>query len=246
MNADTVTAWATCIYTAVTIGAVFYAGVQVKVAREANEEARRRAVEATRPYVVAYIEPSEVDNQLIDLVIANFGPTGARDVKLSPSPPLMRSGKSEGAPPEPVVLPQRIPFLPPGGEWRTFWDNGPRRKSLDLPGRHELVLCYLDSSNQQHCHRSEIDWDTFDGRQWVPVRTVHHLATSLNKVAGNLGRMRALRGQELRVLTWDGEEEIERRAREYRADRAEVDQALDQMLPNDNEQTEDDKNTDKV
>lgn len=243
MNADTVTAWATCIYTAVTAGALFYAGRQLKVAREASEQARQLADEAALPYVVAYIEPSEVDNHMIDLVIANFGPTGARDVGISPSPPLMRSGKSEEAPPEPVVLPARIPFLPPGGEWRTFWDNGPRRKGLDIPGRHEIVLCYLDSSNQQHCHRSEIDWDTFDGRQWVPVRTVHHLVTSLNKVAGNLGRMRALKGPELRVLTWDGEEEMERRAQQERADQAETDQALRHVL---GDQTHAEKEGDKV
>jgi hypothetical protein len=74
-------------------------------------EARRLRNDQTRPYVVAFAEPSPAAFAVIDLVIKNFGRTAARDVQVQFEPTVRRASGSE--PKEAVQLPAVLPVLVP-------------------------------------------------------------------------------------------------------------------------------------
>lgn len=96
---------------AVALAAAAFAYFQV---REAAKTRRDQA----RPYVVAFLERSALSS--VDLIIKNFGQTAARHIQLVWDRPVRSTfGKGRG---EEMKLPDSLPLLAPGQEWRTVWD----------------------------------------------------------------------------------------------------------------------------
>ncbi|WP_430332741.1 hypothetical protein [Rhodococcus sp. ACT016] len=180
-SAAWLTAWATVGLVVVAILTALYARRQLNEAAEAREQARELADEVAQPYVVAFMEPSAASPQLIDLVIRNFGQTGANNIRVTSSPKLQQSSES-GAPPDDVVLPKPIPFLAPGQEWRVFWDSGLTRKDSGLPDSHTVVVTYADSQGRRSSSASVLDFQAHEGRSWVDVKSIHDVAKALKEV----------------------------------------------------------------
>jgi hypothetical protein len=176
---------------------------QLTVASQQLEEARELRREQAQPYVVMSAVPNRTTPQVVEIVIQNLGTTGARDVVISCTPPLVRTDQHGGA--EHVHLPDTIPFLAPGQEWRTFWDHGLERAGdeYDLPDRHDVTIAYTDSSGAAYSTPSVLDWQIFVVREWTVEKTVHHAVGELEKVRKTLQTLaRADRVQ--KVATYDG------------------------------------------
>jgi hypothetical protein len=75
---------------------------------------------------------------VIDLVIKNFGKTVARNVRATISPPAQRAA-GDGSDPD-LAIPDAIPVLVPGQEWRTFWDMTHARYRSELPALHRATV----------------------------------------------------------------------------------------------------------
>ncbi|MFG3419990.1 hypothetical protein [Micromonospora sp. NPDC048063] len=143
------------------------------------KEAKRLRQEQAQPYVVAYMEPSQADQQIIDLVVKNFGTTAATDVRIQASPGLMRSGGSSGEV-ENVKLFDCLPVLVPQQEWRIFWDSGLSRKDTHLPDEYEVTVSYKDSrGNKLDDTKAVLDWGVYKSRLWVQVYGAHDTAKAL-------------------------------------------------------------------
>ncbi|WP_089304968.1 hypothetical protein [Geodermatophilus pulveris] len=193
----------------IAVVAARYARGQVQGVRDQLEEARTLRREQAQPYVVIYAVPNPVDPQASDIVVKNFGTTGASDVTVSSSPPLMRADWEGDA--EEVALPTAMPFLAPGQEWRTFWDLATQRELLGLPDRYNLTVTYTDSLGTTHTTRAVLDWDVFRQRVWITEKTLHNAATSLDSIDRTLkAATRSDRVQQ--VAVYDGAERDRQRA----------------------------------
>lgn len=197
----------------IAVVAVLYAKRQVKGARDQLDEARTLRFEQSQPYVVVYAMPNRVSPQMIEVVIQNLGATGARDVSIVSSPHLVRTDQQGGS--EEVGLPDTMPFVAPGQEWRTVWDTSIERNDAGLPDRYEVTVTYTDSLGNTHTTPSVLDWRFFRQRMWVSEKTIHDAAKSLEAIDKSLKRLTE-DGRVQRVATYDG---IERDARSAEAQR---------------------------
>ncbi|MGY1697034.1 hypothetical protein ACI780_19200 [Geodermatophilus sp. SYSU D00814] len=189
---------------------------QLTVASEQLEEARTLRREQAQPYVVMSAVPNRVTPQAIEVVIQNLGTTGARDVTIACTPALVRTDQQGGA--QEVPLPSSIPFLAPGQEWRTFWDNSVERAQdrYKLPDRHDVAITYTDSFGDQHTTPSVLDWGVFRHRMWMNERTIHHAAAELKSVSQSLKKLAQPDGVQ-RVAVYDGPQ-LEQKRAETRAE----------------------------
>ncbi len=156
--------------------AAYFIWVQIR-------DARRAATEAQQPNVVVLFESSPASPQVIELAIKNFGATPARDIRTQITPRPRRSGG--GAPTEDVWIPEEIPFLAPGQEWRTTWDFAPRRatSSLDTEDRHVATVTFdgLEGTDRRTT-QSVLDWSAFKHRRYIDRKTTHHAAEALREI----------------------------------------------------------------
>ncbi|MGW0043460.1 hypothetical protein [Rhodococcus sp. NPDC003348] len=195
--------------------ALVYAKGQLSEASHARRQARDLADEVAQPYVVAYIEPSAASAQLIDLVIKNFGQTGASAVRLSltPKPQVAPEG---GGPAKALAIPDPIAYLAPGQEWRTFWDSGLSRVKSDLSESHEGVVTFRNEKGELRSTPAVLDFKTMQ-RTWVNVKTIHDAAKSLDAIKKEIGNFHALKQRRLNVSA------------EVQADSDQVDRVLRQL-----------------
>lgn len=175
-------------------------------------EARRLRLEQAQPYVVAFMDPSPAGSWYVDLVVRNFGVTAAHDVRVEIKPAPHRHAGQGGA----VWLPDVIPVLVPGQEWRTFWDTGQRTES-DLPDRHEAMVTFSDSQRRELPPlRSLLDWGVFENRSTIDIYGIHHAAKALRQIDKTLSRWKEPGSGRLAVVARDGDakdtRELERRA----------------------------------
>lgn len=163
----------TCVTAVVAIVAGVVAGRQLR-------EARRLRLEQAQPYVVAYMADTPHHERFVDLVLRNFGTTAAVDVRLvvTPAPRQSRQGDK----PADLFLPDCIPVLVPGQEWRTFWDFAPLRVQAGLPERHEAAVSYTDSRGEAYTFRSVLDWASLRGRTYITTSGLHEAATALQNL----------------------------------------------------------------
>ncbi|MFC9517530.1 hypothetical protein ACFTSD_17535 [Nocardiaceae bacterium NPDC056970] len=220
--ADWIQAGSSLATVVVAVVALRFAKGQVQEAANSRDQARALADEVAQPYVVAYLEPSPASEDIYDLVIKNFGSTGAADIRLwvSPTP---RSAAGGGRPEHNVEIPEPIAFLAPGQEWRTFWDAGYLRERSGLPDRHEGTIGFTDSNGRRLTTPVVLDWRTMQ-RLWTEVKTIHDVATELSGIRDRLREFGAIRGKHIDIRTWDGETEVAREAAELAERRARVDE----------------------
>jgi hypothetical protein len=184
----------------VAIVAAVAAFKQVKQARKLREE-------QAQPYVAVYLEPNVVSPQIVDLVVRNFGATAALDVRVPINPSPKRA--SAQAPYDDVVLPEVLPTLVPGQEWRTYWDWSADRLKSDLPNEHKAVASYRDSRGKQYSLEYRLDWSTFKDRLWTDTYGVHHAAKALREMNKRMERWQeGIHG--LAVFVRDGDEKDRR------------------------------------
>lgn len=227
--------------------------LRIEQARLRREQARLRKEQA-QPYVVAFMEFSEASTFLVDLVVRNFGATAAHDVHLDIDPVPRRSidqkrrknsnAEQPGAdqpdtdqpdadqPDENVWLPDRIPVLVPGQEWRTLWDTG-NRLETDLPDHHIASITYRDSQGEPYGVQAVLDWRTVKEREVVTVYGAHDAAKALREMSKAIARWKEGPTGGLAVYTRDGDakDERERRWREARLAERRAREAAEQAPP---------------
>lgn len=121
-------AWATALV----------AGIAAYLALRQVFESKRTREKANEPHVAAYLDLNSTNWNWFDLVIKNFGPTTAYNVKII-LPPLKVVPYVTGSGVEvtEVHIPDSISMLVPGQEWRTVWDcaidREERKEELQLP-----------------------------------------------------------------------------------------------------------------
>jgi hypothetical protein len=176
-----------------------------RAAFKAVSEARALREEQAQPYVVAYMEQSRASEQILELVVKNFGTTAAYDVRLLSNPPLVRSA-SQGEGTEPVGVFECLPVLAPQQEWRTFWDSAIARKDLDIPDRFEVTATYADSRRRKlEPTKSILDWKIYDDAQFVATYGEHHAAKALTEIAKVIKTFTETGSGGVRVYTRDGD-----------------------------------------
>jgi hypothetical protein len=197
-------------------GAAWFAAVIAVVAGRAAfkavAEARALREEQAQPYVVAYMEQSRASEQILELVVKNFGATAAYDVRLLSDPPLVRSGR-QGEGTEPVGVFDCLPVLAPQQEWRTFWDSAISRQDLDIPDRFEVTATYADSRRRKlEPTKAILDWKIYDEAQFVATYGEHHAAKALTEIAKVIKTFAEGGSGGVRVYTRDGDAKDSRMA----------------------------------
>lgn len=194
--------------------ALLYARSQVAEARAGRRLAQDLEVERAQPYVVAYSEPSGATPVIIDIVVKNYGATAATDVRISLDPWPMRSADGEH---EQVTIPEVIPVLAPGQEWRTMWDSGMTRRESGLPDRHEGKVTFRGIKNVARESDVVLDWTIYKTRRWVEVRGIHDAAVALRDIRAIMkGWNESVHGA-LSVYVRDGAEKDRKTAEQHRA-----------------------------
>jgi hypothetical protein len=183
-----------------------YAKEQVAKAQEQIDEARRTREEQAQPNVVMYAEPNEIDWQLLEVVIKNFGTTPAYEIVPIIDPPLESSPNLVSGEANYVVpIPTSIAILAPGQEWRTFWDSAVERRELErdieaqviasFPGgpptgtdlrplvaermpksKHNVEVQYWDSQKKLHVTPGFLDFDMLKGSMRPKHYGIHDIA----------------------------------------------------------------------
>jgi len=203
-------------------------------------KARRLREDQAQPYVVALMEQNATSPDIIEVAFRNYGTTAARNIKVTSDPKLRCTGSADGnGGVHDVWIPELIPILAPGQEWRTFWDDGPERlRCAELQGEdaHRIDITFdgVKGTGQQST-TSVLDWAAHRGRLFVNTKTLHNAATALDDVSKTIkGWSEGQVG--LAVFTRDGEAKDERaaertaeRRRAFEVRREERDAALRQL-----------------
>lgn len=140
-------------------------------------QASQARVEEARAYVAIYTEPSRASAMILDLVVRNFGQTAAFDVVISSEPRLMRA-----QPREELWLPNEIPTLAPGQEWRSMWDFGPAYFESGLPHRYDVVVSFRTVDGERQTYHYTLDWEAYEGAEAVTVYSAHDIAKELKEI----------------------------------------------------------------
>jgi hypothetical protein len=202
-----------------TWAAVCVAAGAATVAIRQLAEARELRREQAQPYVAVFAEPTAAGPTTIDLVIKNFGKTAATDVRVTFKDAL----ESAALRPEysPITVPEAIPVLVPGQEWRTFWDTTQARApASELPTRYTAEVRFKDSRGAEiHPYKFEIDWRTLVDRGFVTVYTEHHAAQAMREISQLLSSWKDAGA--LSVVSRDGDSLDKRRREEWEKRRRE-------------------------
>jgi hypothetical protein len=176
-------------------------------------EARRLREDQAQPYVVAIMEQNLTAPSIIEIAFRNYGTTAARNIHVMSTPKLRCTDGHGGV--QDVWVPDVIPMLAPGQEWRTFWDDGPLRLACDeLRGEdaHRIVITCdgVDRTGQQTT-TSVLDWAAHRGRLFVQAKTMDDAARALHDISQTIARWSEAQGG-LSVFTRDGKAKDEDRA----------------------------------
>jgi hypothetical protein len=186
------------LWLAIAVWAVVIVGVAALIfAHRQLKRNREIALEETRPHVAMFMEPHSSDWHLIELVVRNFGETAAYDVQFTfINPPTVAQYENEQSGMVHITeltLPDNIPVLAPGQEWRTVWDSAPSRAQLgsSIDWRFTGTIKYFDapapegngkrgkgSGRERHDFQTKVvlDWEELQPIQRVELMTGHDLA----------------------------------------------------------------------
>ncbi|MFL4472484.1 hypothetical protein ACIPVK_00595 [Paeniglutamicibacter sp. MACA_103] len=212
---DWISAVATILTFGVALWALFYARGQVKESMEARRQLDDIEKKRSEPSVVAYMEPA-ASPFIQEIVIKNFGPTPAYDVKFVSDPPIQRTGDADRKVAEDVEIPEVIPYLAPGQEWRTIWDvSRDRSDNKDLADRHEVEVTFKGLEDVELKSRAVLDWAPLKTKRFMDTLSVHDLAKSVKEMNTRQKRWSETPGG-LRVWVRSGDERDERLRNEAR------------------------------
>lgn len=209
-DSPSITDWISAVSTAATL---VIAAIAAAIALFQLIQAKKLELDKSQPYVVMTMEES-ISPEFIDLVIRNYGQTAAFDVKveLSPSPTRVQQGAED------VHLPEVIPVMAPGQEWRTHWDSASDRYASDLPDRHEGTITYFgdkDVYKEQISSKAILDWSIYKSRRRMVKYGVHDLAKAVRGIRANQEKWTEdVRGS-LSVYTRSGHEKDDKLRQQY-------------------------------
>lgn len=216
-----VTAGATVATFVVAIWAAFYAGAQVRHARELRDE-------QAKPFVVVDFEPSEAWGNVINLVVENVGQTLARDVRLEFDPPLTSSQEQKREHFDfrsSHLLTHGIPSMPPRRRFEAFFDlSHERDKRDDLPMSYRVTVRCADAKGvEQEPLEYVLDLNFRYGLRHIGLRSQHHTASALEAIRDVLRRWTVRQG--VRVWNRDFDAKLAEEQEEMEAEWAEFDAA---------------------
>lgn len=214
---DWVGAAAALATVAIAVIALLYARGQVREAKAARAQTAALDVERAQPYVVMFTEPSAATPLMIDLVIRNFGQTAATDVTIELNPWPQHSPDDGQTAPGDVALPDTLPVLAPGQEWRTSWDHARARMKTALPDRHTGVVRYFGLNETPRESPIVLDWSLYESRRWVTVRSVHDAAEALRDIRGIMKKWNNSVHGGLAVYSRDGDAKDAQERERYRS-----------------------------
>jgi hypothetical protein len=199
--------WSPDVWTAIgTIGLVLVAVVAAAFAYFQLREARRLRREQAQPNVAVFTDDSGHEQHQIDLVIKNFGLTPATDVrvKIDPSP---QSANLRGSNAQDYLkVPEVIPTLVPGQEWRCYWDfTQALAAAEDLPREYTATVSFKDSRGNQIKPEFTflIDWNTLFAQNRLVIHGMNDLASATMEIRDVLKKASGSDG--LRVAARDGD-----------------------------------------
>lgn len=183
LPAEDWTAIATWVTAAIALAAAAAALRQVR-------EARRLREEQAQPYVVVYLEETNV-HYFVDLVIKNLGTTAATDITVMLDPPPERAiQRNKPDTTFSPLVPDELSVLVPSQEWRTLFDMTRRRGDYpDLPRRYTATVRYKDSHRRQAFEFAyALDWDLIINRASVTEFGMHELSKAASEIRDQLNR----------------------------------------------------------
>ncbi|GAA2983366.1 hypothetical protein GCM10010460_19100 [Microbacterium terrae] len=196
---DWITAGAAALTLIVAVVALGYAIRQVGEAKKAREQTRELETARSQPYVVAYMEPSAVNNLAIDFVIKNYGQTAAMEVKFSVDPTMTTSNGDE------VRVPAVIPLLAPGQEWRVSWDVTAARLRSGKPDVHKGRVRFKGLEDKAFSSEVVLDWSIYKSRRWFDSYGVHAGAQALREIRSLMAKWTESPSGPLSVIVRDGD-----------------------------------------
>ena len=170
----------------ITLGAVVFAGMQLRKMSEANRQASDAARDQVRPYVQVSLKlemlpagnPKEESLEGIAFVaVRNTGASPARNLRLSVDPPFENSGRDGGDIDNAVVLNEvfsektTIPMLAAGEEYLYVWDLTEELMAEDSPRpqKHCVSAHYCDSGERPYSDEFILDAMTWRWSHAAPA-----------------------------------------------------------------------------
>lgn len=187
-------AFGTCLAAFAAVAGLGFAGFQLWRDRRVREE-------QAQPSVVLFMDVTPERGTQVDVVVRNFGQTPATDVRIIPDRPLTAAAQAVSATPRTVWLPESIPTLAPGQEWRTVWDYGVRRFKSGSAVRddHEFevqVSFQGMKGTQRRSTSSVLDWrqvfdpDADDGIHYSEVKSLNDVVRKLDEIASAVQKLK--------------------------------------------------------
>lgn len=157
--------------------------------------------------MIVDIQASAAWNNLFNLVIENAGPTLARDVRVSFTPPLQSSNEHVDLE-STVLLAEGIPMLPPGRQVKAFFDAAHDRKGKGLPMRYNVKVALKDYRNRpQEAQRYVIDLEHLYGLTNITEYGMHDAAKALREIQKSFKKWSDIHG---RLKVWVRDEDRHR------------------------------------
>jgi len=151
--------------------------------RSSVEEMRAARLAESRPYVLLFAEMNSVDPFFFDLVLRNFGKTGARDVSVTIDPPLQASWDG---PLKCAFLSRPVGFLAPGAELRTHFDSSAGYFGKNLPGHYTVEVGYKDERGRaSYAENLVLNVDQFRGLSWLGRKDLGDIHKALEALRKN-------------------------------------------------------------
>lgn len=203
--------------------ALLYAKSQLKETSLARQQTKDLEMERSQPYVVISIDDAAAHG-ILDLVIKNYGLTAAHDVRIEIDPwPSRASGNGDE-----VMMPEVIPFLAPGQEWRTMWDLYHQRVTTGLPDRHEAKLTYRGLGGKQLQTDAILDLGIYRSMMSMVTHGIHDIAKAVLEMNRRQKKWTEFGGG-LKVVSRSGDER-DARHRERARQHGEADEAQREEL----------------
>ncbi|BBY17647.1 hypothetical protein [Mycolicibacterium litorale] len=161
--------------------------VALIVVTRALRRTRDLRADELKPHVVMFMEPHPSDWHVIELVVRNFGQSAAHDIRFDFTHPPTVARYEERVDGHPDIveleLPNELPVLAPGQEWRTVWDSAVDRNELagSIRSRFDGLVTFYDRPRasrrpKEYTNRVVLDWATLQPVQRLELMSSHDLA----------------------------------------------------------------------
>lgn len=163
---------------------------QVDQARESDAATRRAQRESLQPMVTAQITPALNDPSVMVFSVANIGPSIARNVRISVTPPITRSFDDPSRDPmhQWKIFTDGIRTMPPGYSMEFLFDIGFRRFNDTLP----LLFTFVVDADGPFGSAPQLVYE-IDLRpmrdMWVGQKTLGSIVDKLDKTNQSLGQV---------------------------------------------------------